>query len=315
MGSRSKTKKLKIKRTKGASLRVQNIDIDLIEQNENSRVVYKKSDLAEMVHSLKRNGLLQPIGVRPLQGGRYDCIFGNRRLTAARLCGWANIDAHIMHDVTEEKDRDLLGLEENIKKQNTTPAEEGRIYCHLRDNHGMSVGEIAARLDVGTARVETAIGVYSEIPKEYRQRVVNKASGSTPAGKITASSAHTILNLKKTHTLNESQTKALLDYSLNGNGTAGHLRRIAPLIADGQSVATAIESVSTLRRVGIDVFLPEAVAAKLERKHKKSIRQILTDDLASNPEFKIVRRAQSSYQSRSLQTRSTLAEMSEREVG
>jgi ParB family chromosome partitioning protein len=185
-------------------MRIINILIDKIEQNENSRTVYKASDLTELMLSMKEDGLLQPIGVRDLGKGKYECVFGNRRLLAAKKLGWIEIPANLI-EAEEEKDRDILGLVENFKRQNTTVEEDGRIFLKLKDS-GMTITEIAARLGIAPVRVETALDVYSHFPKEFRKSIVNgKAGAGTRSGKISASVATSINNIRKQYNLNRDR--------------------------------------------------------------------------------------------------------------
>lgn len=281
-------------------MKVLNIDLKDIEQNENSRVIYKNSDLSELMHSMKKHGQLQAIGVRKMPNGKYDAIFGNRRIIAAKRLDWSTISASIIDDVEEDKDRDILNLIENIKRQNTTVAEDGRMFCVLRD-HGLSVQEIAARLDVNVIRVQTAIDVYSDIPKEYHATIVNRTSGKKIKGNISASAAHSIMGLRKTHSLNRKQTRQLLDFARDDETSVQHIGKIAPLIKAGRSISEAIKEAGSLDRVALFFFMDSKLVTKLEKKYGKSINEILLGQLEKGGEIKIHRTQRSGYENKARQ--------------
>ena len=267
-------------------MRIIEVELNKIEQNENSRVVYKASDLSELMHSMKKDGQLQPVGLRELPGGKYDTVFGNRRIMAAKKLGWDTISANILEGIDEDKERDILNLIENLKRQNTTVAEDGRMFCVLRD-YGLTIQEIAARLDISNVRVETAIDTYTTVPKEYHAKIVNRTSGRKVTGTISASAAHTIMNIKKTHSLNRRQTRSLLEFAKTEDASLQHIQKIAPLVKKGMTVADAIEVSGRLTRVPLYVFVDARNAAKLEKKHGKSMGMIMMDYLKKNKEFNI----------------------------
>lgn len=99
--------------------------------------------LAELVASIRSNGLLQPILVRP-KGRGFEIVFGHRRAAAMARAGLEEIPAF----VRELDDRTVLELqlEENLRRQDLHPAEEAEGYRQLVDVHGMTAEQIAARI-------------------------------------------------------------------------------------------------------------------------------------------------------------------------
>jgi ParB/RepB/Spo0J family partition protein len=279
-------KKKRAVKKRGLVVKVQNIDLDLIDQNENSRVIYKATDLNELMHSLKRDGQLQPVGVRALPGGRFDAVFGNRRILAAKKLGWSSIDAHILEGVESDKDRDIINMLENLKRQNTSVAEDGRMFTVLK-GYGLTEKEIAARLDISPLRVETALEVVSSVPSEYRERIVNRAPGKGMRGKIPASTAHAIMNLRKSHSLNRPQVRQLYKAAVDDEMNLAQISRVAPLLKSGLNVNQAIKIACDLRRVTLTLFMKEKTAARLEKKYGKSINAVLTEQIERNAELEL----------------------------
>jgi ParB/RepB/Spo0J family partition protein len=268
-------------------MKVSSIELSKIDQNENSRAIYKASDLSELMTSIKKHGLLQPVGVAKTSGGRFEAVFGNRRILAARKLGWDSIHAHVYSSM-DEAQRDVLNLVENFKRQPTTAAEDGRIFQSLLDR-GLTVDEICSRVEVTKARVETAIGALRDFPEEYRRLIVNKPNGGArkDAGKIAASAAYQILNLKKNHNLDTKQTRRLLEMAKKEPSTK--IAQIAPLMRGGLDVEDAIEQATEFESIALRVYIPASRIERIERKHGKSINEFIYDLLEANPELKAKR--------------------------
>ena len=102
---------------------------------------FAEAELSELQASLKSSGLLQPITVRPAEGGGYELISGERRLRAATRLGWTDIPA-IIRDVD---DRTLLtlALVENLQRADLNAVEEARGYRRLSEEFGLTHAQIA----------------------------------------------------------------------------------------------------------------------------------------------------------------------------
>jgi ParB family chromosome partitioning protein len=271
---------------------VKNIKLSHIEQNENSRVVYKMADLSELMHSMKQNGLLQAVGVKRLSGGRYEAVWGNRRIVAAKKLGWNDIPARIVEAATDV-DRDIMGLIENIKRQNTTPAEDGRMFASLKER-GLSEEEIAARVSISVDRVKLALDVFNHIPKEYQKMITNRVqgtSGKKKAGQISATTAKSILGIRRKYNLSKDQTAKLLDFAKESGVSASQIDHVAPVLKRGGSLKEAISKAAGLMRLNLYVYIDAKNVKKLENKYKKTISNIVWDHLEANKELCVIRTA------------------------
>ena len=99
------------------------------------------SGLAE---SVKRQGVIQPLLVRPRQAGGYELIAGERRWRAAREAGHATVPVVVRE--ADDRDSLVLGLIENVAREQLTPVEEARAYAVLLDEFGLALGEVAERV-------------------------------------------------------------------------------------------------------------------------------------------------------------------------
>ena len=95
----------------------------------------------ELAESVRAQGLVQPVVVRPAPEGGYELIAGERRWRAARVAGLATVPALVRE--TDDRDSLLLALVENVAREDLTPVDEARAYAALMDEFGLSLGEVA----------------------------------------------------------------------------------------------------------------------------------------------------------------------------
>jgi ParB family chromosome partitioning protein len=120
------------------------IDIDRIARNpDQPRLNLDEQRLEELAASIRENGVLQPVLVRPF-GDKYQLIAGERRLSAAQRAGMLKIPA-VIRDVPDERLLELA-LVENIQREPLNPMEEAQAYQHLMIETGDTQEQIAERL-------------------------------------------------------------------------------------------------------------------------------------------------------------------------
>lgn len=106
------------------------------------RRTFNDQELADLESSIRTNGLLQPVTVRPVPGGKgFELVAGERRLRAAGRLGWAEIPAL----VREIDDRALLtlALVENLQRSDLDPLEEAEGYQRLIDEFDLTQQQVA----------------------------------------------------------------------------------------------------------------------------------------------------------------------------
>ena len=105
---------------------------------------FRDESLADLAASVRVQGVVQPILVRPLGGGLYELIAGERRWRAARAAGLATVPALVRE--ADERESLLVALVENAAREDLSPLEEARAYAVLQDEFALSLGEIAERV-------------------------------------------------------------------------------------------------------------------------------------------------------------------------
>jgi len=104
--------------------------------------------LAELAESIKAQGVMQPILVRPIDGGRYEIVAGERRWRAAERAGLKEIPALVR--VVPDQTALALSLIENIQREDLNPLEEAQGLKRLIDEFGLT--HEAAALAIGRSR-------------------------------------------------------------------------------------------------------------------------------------------------------------------
>ena len=126
------------------------IAVELIRPNaQQPRKEFGGESLIALAESIRARGILQPLVVRPLPGGEYELIAGERRLRAAKMAELAQVPA-LVRD-TDESDRLELALIENMAREDLNPVEEARACATLVEDLGITKEELGRRL--GRSRV------------------------------------------------------------------------------------------------------------------------------------------------------------------
>ena len=148
---------------------VRNIDVDRIEPNpEQPRLAFDEETLQELAASIREHGVLQPILVRPLDGGGFQLIAGERRWRASKAAGLDTIPA-----LVEEIDDDTaleISIIENLQREDLSPLDEAAMYDRMVREHGYSVRRLAQKLGKDKGYLENRLRL-ADAPEEVRQLV------------------------------------------------------------------------------------------------------------------------------------------------
>ncbi|MGI6878550.1 ParB/RepB/Spo0J family partition protein [Microbacterium sp. gxy059] len=148
------------------------------------RTLFDPEDLAELVHSVREFGVLQPVVVRDKKDGTYELIMGERRTRASREAGLAEIPAIVRETADEDMLRDALL--ENIHRAQLNPLEEASAYQQLIEDFGITQEQLAERIGRSRPQISNTIRLL-RLPEPVQQRVA--------AGVLSAGHARAILSL------------------------------------------------------------------------------------------------------------------------
>jgi ParB family transcriptional regulator, chromosome partitioning protein len=149
------------------------------------RQVFDEDTLAELAASIEAVGLLQPVVVRPTQGGPYELIMGERRWRACQVAGIEVIPAIVRHTVDDDLLRDALM--ENLHREQLNPLEEAAAYQQLLDDFHATHEELAKRIGRSRPHISNTIRLLN-LPPGVQKRVA--------AGVLSAGHARALLSVE-----------------------------------------------------------------------------------------------------------------------
>ena len=146
------------------STEVLDLPVEAIHPNARQpRKRFEPEATAGLAASLRHDGVLQPVLVRPRRAGGYELVAGERRWRAAREAGLETLPALVRE--TDDRETLLLALVENVAREDLSPVEEARAYAVLVDEFGLSLGEIAERVGRSKPSVSNRLRLL-ELPED-----------------------------------------------------------------------------------------------------------------------------------------------------
>ena len=145
---------------------------NIIPNKDQPRKKFKEEQLKELASSIKKNGVLQPILVRPVknQSNMFEIIAGERRWRAANFAGITEIPA-IIKDLSD-KETFEIGLIENLQRENLSPIEEATGYKKLMNTFDYTQEDIAKIINKSRSYIANVLRLLS-LPEEVQDMVNN----------------------------------------------------------------------------------------------------------------------------------------------
>ncbi|MEO6826461.1 MAG: ParB/RepB/Spo0J family partition protein [Microbacteriaceae bacterium] len=158
---------------------------DIVPNPKQPRLDFDPDDLAELVHSVREFGVLQPIVIRPLpqQDGKYELVMGERRWRASKAAGLDTIPSIVKDTADDAMLRDALL--ENLHRSQLNPLEEASAYQQLLSDFGITQEQLAGRLGRSRPQITNTLRLL-RLPAAVQQRVA--------AGVLSAGHARAILS-------------------------------------------------------------------------------------------------------------------------
>jgi ParB family chromosome partitioning protein len=183
------------------------IPVDQIRPNPRQpRTVFDEDELAELVHSIREIGVLQPVVVRRVPEGvaedgvRYELIMGERRWRASRAAGKDVVPAIIK--ATDEDDLLRDALLENLHRSQLNALEEAAAYQQLLDDFGCTQDELARRIGRSRPQISNTLRLL-RLPPAVQRRVA--------AGVLSAGHARAVLGLTDAEAMERMATRIVAE--------------------------------------------------------------------------------------------------------
>ncbi len=162
------------------------LSVNEVEPNrEQPRKKFDEKALSELSKSIEKNGVIQPVLVRPSAGGAYQIVAGERRWRAARMAGLAEIPV-VIREMSDE-DAAVFALIENLQREDLNPVEEAEGIRSLIEEFGMTQEEAADRVGKSRTAVTNTLRLL-KLPQNILSMVSN--------GSITAGHARALISLE-----------------------------------------------------------------------------------------------------------------------
>lgn len=227
------------------------IDINIIIANENQpRTHFENEKIQELSESIKKNGLLQPIVVRPY-GDVYQIVVGERRFRACKLAELDEVPC-IIQDYDENQTA-TAALVENIQRENLSAIEEALAYQSILDSQNLTQEELAKRLGKSQSTIANKLRLL-QLPISVQESVRKK--------EITERHARALLQLDTTAKRN-NMLKEIISKGLTVDETEKKIKQKkvtkpkAKIKKISQSVRIAIntidQAIKMVKQTGIDV--------------------------------------------------------------
>ncbi len=187
---------------------VQTLKISQIEPKSNQPRKYFDPELLEqLAESISQHGLIQPIVVRPVSGGFYQIIAGERRWRASKLANLTEIPAIVMQ--ADELKAAQLAIIENIQREDLNPYEEAQAYRSLMREFDLTQEEVSAQVGKSRSAIANSMRLL-DLPDEVLEML--------KTGDISAGHARALLGLKNKDDIVDTAQKILIR-SLNVRDT------------------------------------------------------------------------------------------------
>jgi len=230
------------------------IPVDLIQPGRyQPRSAMDSEKLGELADSIRAQGVVQPIVVRPVGAGDYEIVAGERRWRAAQMAGLHEIPA-VVRDVSDQV-ATAIGLIENVQREDLNPLEEARALNRLLGEFSLTHQEVADA--VGRSRVTvTNILRLLELREDVKKLL--------DTGQLEMGHARALLGLEGTE--QSRAAKEVVKRGLSVRETEGMVRRLQK--AKGSPKTAPSREDPDIRR--LQDQLSEKLAARVRLQHQAS---------------------------------------------
>ncbi len=188
------------------------LSISEIEPNRSQpRKNFDEKALAELADSIRQHGVITPILVRPLTGGGYQLVAGERRWRASRMAGLSEVPV-LIKELTDAQTMEIA-LVENLQREDLNPIEEAEGYRSLMDTYGLTQDEVSERVNKSRPAVANAVRLLN-LPKAVRDQV--------KSGKLTGGHARALLSFES-----EARMESLAEEIIKKQLTVRDIERLA----------------------------------------------------------------------------------------
>ena len=223
---------------------------DIEPNKEQPRKTFDEKALAELASSIERNGILQPLLVRPMTDGTYQLIAGERRWRASRMVGLTEVPV-VIKEMSDEQAMEFA-LIENLQREDLNPIEEAEGLQLLIERYNLTQEEAASRVGKSRPAIANALRLLN-LPREVRDLARE--------GKIAAGHARALLSFES-----QADMIKVANDVINKDLSVRDVEKLSKMVAEEKG-----KEVKTKRKPSRDTFYDEvelALSNTLGRKVK-----------------------------------------------
>jgi ParB family chromosome partitioning protein len=209
------------------------VAIGAIQQNpRQTRTHFDDSALEELAASIREHGIIQPLIVSERGADRYELVAGERRWRAAQRAGLERVPV-IVRETTQQQLLELA-LIENVQRADLNPIEEAHAYTSLKEDFGLSDGDIARRLGKGSREAIVNTRRLLNLAPDVQQALLRQ--------QISAGHGRALLKLKEA-----DQQQQALAVMLADDWTVREAERFGDLVKELDDMDAALAAIRALR--------------------------------------------------------------------
>ena len=186
-------------KTDNKKIRENIIAISDIKRNKyQPRTIFNEEKLVELSLSIKENGIIQPLAVRPskYEPGKFEIVAGERRWLAAQKAGFNEVPVIVL-DIDDQKSLEIA-IVENVQRQDLNIIEEARGYHRLNQEFGYDQDKISKFMSKSRSHISNTIRLLS---------LPNDVIGLLEEGKLTAGQARPLIGMPNASEVAENIAK------------------------------------------------------------------------------------------------------------
>src|SRR5690349_10236739 len=209
------------------------VPIDLVQRNPSQpRKHFDESELNDLAASIRSHGVLQPILVRPIPGGKFEIVAGERRWRAAQRAGLHTIPA-VVRELNELEVLEIA-IVENVQRMDLNPIEEAQGFQALIDRFGRTQEDIAEAVGKSRPHIANMLRLLA-LPDDLQEMVRDgRLSAGHARAILTAPDPRTLAQRAISEGLNVREVERLAQQAKDEK----HGPRVSSPSADGKSADT-----------------------------------------------------------------------------
>ncbi|MGD9982209.1 MAG: ParB/RepB/Spo0J family partition protein [Hyphomonadaceae bacterium] len=255
--------------THAASDGPRSVPIELVQRNpQQPRKHFDENELNELASSIRTHGVLQPILVRPIAGGKYEIVAGERRWRAAQRAGLHTIPA-VVRDLNEVEVLEIA-IVENVQRTDLNPLEEAQGFQALIDRFGRTQQEIADAVGKSRPHIANMLRLLA-LPDDLQEMVRDgRLSAGHARAILTAPDPRTLAQRAISEGLNVREVERLAQQAKDEK----HGPRVSSASADAKSADTRALEQSLSNALGLEVTINDKAGAGEVKISYKTLEQL-----------------------------------------